>query len=96
MLNKLNDIFQLSEGDFNICSFWVRFIILLIPDVVVFILTILSYDYNCKTFFVLRFVTQGIIIFFCMAFAWFSSYLNSDGIDALGHICFTSCSVLFA
>ena len=43
---------------------FVRFIILLIPDVVDFILTILSYDYNCTTFFVLRFVTQGIIVFF--------------------------------
>ena len=96
MLNRLNDIFELSEGDFNICSFWVRFLLLLIPDVVDFILTIVSYDYNCKTFFVLRFITQGIIILFCMSFACFSSYLNSDGIDAIGHVCFTSCTICFA
>ncbi len=66
----------------------------LIPDFNDFILTKLSYDNNCKTYFVLRIINQGIIIFF-VSFLCYSSYSNCDGIDEIEHIYFVSCLILF-
>ena len=41
-------IFKNEEAEINFRSFWVRFIFLLIPNIVDLILTILNYDSESK------------------------------------------------
>ena len=59
------------------------FIILLaIPDIIDFILTIINYENNIWYYFLIRFISQVLYIFYCISLLGFLSYKDHGGIDA--------------
>ena len=51
-----------------------RFLILIMPNIVDIILTIISYDKDYKTYYIIRYVSQVLDIICCFIFAWILSY----------------------
>ena len=59
------------------------FIILLaIPDIIDFILTIINYENNIWYYFLIRFISQVLYIFYCISLLGVLSYEANGGIDA--------------
>ena len=59
------------------------FIILLaIPDIIDFILTIINYENNIWYYFLIRFISQVLYIFYCISLLGFLSYKDHGGIDS--------------
>ena len=86
-----------NEGEQNWTSFFLRAIIMIIPIIIDIILTAISFDEKIQTYFILRFISYLFNIFFCISASYFSSYENSDGIDAIPHcILIMVSSCLFA
>ena len=59
-----------------------RFFILILPNIADIILTILSYDKDYKTYYIVRYVFQLFDIICCFMFAWIISYnIDCDDTD---------------
>ena len=72
-----------------------RFLFFLIPNIIDFLLTVLSYKGNIQIYYILRFIIQALYELFCLSFAWMISYVNSDGIDSLPFLwCFICTGIL--
>ena len=69
-----------------------RFIFFLIPNIIDFLLTLLSFKNDCKIYYILRFINQALYSLLCLSFAWMISYVNSDGIDSLPFLWCFSCN----
>ena len=76
-------IFKNEIGQINWPAFFIRAIILNIPNILDIILTAISFEEEIKTYFILRFIAQSLNLLFCISAACFSSYENLAGIDAI-------------
>ena len=94
-MESLVEILRNEEGEINWRAFFIRTIILNIPNIIDLILTAISFEEEIKTYFILRFIAQSLNLLFCISAACFSSYENSDGIDGMPPCIFLfCCSVL--
>ena len=84
-----------TEGELNVPAMWLRFLFLIIPNCIDFILTIISYDNESKLFFIVRFVNQFLYIIFSFSAGCCSAYDSSDGIDGFFPCLFFCCSSCF-
>ena len=72
-----------------------RFLFFFIPNIIDFLLTVLSYKGNIQIYYILRFIIQALYTLFCLSFSWMISYVNSDGIDSLPFLwCFICTGIL--
>ena len=88
-------IFQNEIGQINEPAFFIRAIILNIPNILDIILTAISFEVEIKTYFILRFIAQFLNLLFCISAACFSSYENLEGFDAIIPYCFLFSSAIF-
>ena len=58
-------------------------IFLLLPNIIDFILTLLDYSDKIKSYFIIRFITQVLFIYYTIALVGLLSYNSHDGIDGL-------------
>ena len=61
----------------------VYIIFLLLPNIVDFILTLLDYSDKIRNYFIIRFITQLLFIYYSITFVGLISYSSHDGIDGL-------------
>ena len=74
-----------------------KIILLSIPNLIDFILTALNFSKECAIYFILRFVTQALYIYFCVALYGCIFIKIKDKeycIDPFCSFCFGSCFVL--
>ena len=76
-------IFKNEIGQINWPAFFIRAIILNIPNILDIILTAISFEEEIKTYFILRFIAQSLNFLFYISAAYFSSYENLAGFDAI-------------
>ena len=94
-MESLVGILRNEEGEINWRAFFIRTIILNIPNIIDLILTAISFEEEIKTYFILRFIAQSLNLLFCISAACFSSYENSDGIDGMPPCIFLFCCSIF-
>ena len=76
-------IFKNEIGQINWPAFFIRAIILNIPNILDIILTAISFEEEIKTYFILRFIAQSLNFLFYISAAYFSSYENLAGFSIL-------------
>ena len=98
MLEKYQEYLDHDEGELNTKGLKCRFAFLIIPVIIDLILTIIDFilidEYNL-TYYILRFVTQLFCFLLCLSFAYFLSYINRYGMDALPHCAAITCSTCY-
>ena len=82
-MKSFSKIFKNEIGQINWPSFFIRAIILNIPNILDIILTAISFEEEIKTYFILRFIAQSLNFLFYISAACFSSYENLEGFDAI-------------
>ena len=98
MLEKYKEYLDHNEGELNTKGLKCRFSLLIIPVLIDFVLTIidffLSSDYKL-VYFILRIITQIFGFLLCLSYAYFLSYVNSDGMDGIPHCLAITCSTCY-
>ncbi len=89
------------QGGYFYCNIYLRillFFVISIPNIVDIVLSILTYKKECKKYYIIRFVTQGINFLFIIFGINYLTYvpLRKAGhiiLDGIGYLLFFICSI---
>ena len=75
--------YGIKNGSMSYSKVLLFLILLAIPDFIDFLLTVINYESSIFYYFIIRFISQALYLYYCISLLGVMSYEAQDGIDGI-------------